>query len=124
MSHILTEEDKDISAKFIVLGLLVDTLEREKQSIAASTIRMQNPFLELVEVILKKVRMELIETKRIMGKKGIKVFNREVVNEDFWVYKYLVRGYNSEFRFLKYALKMMMENKMRDYLALEKNNNN
>lgn len=50
-----------------------------------------------------------------MSKRGIKVFDMTTINEDFVSYKYLVRGYQSEFRFFKSALKRHTDKKLSVY---------
>ncbi|UAL49783.1 hypothetical protein K7887_22720 (plasmid) [Sutcliffiella horikoshii] len=115
MSNILPSEDINIADQYIILNLLIDTLERELKSIEASTIRLQKPYLELTENILSQGRKELIATKQLMRKKGIRVFDKTIRNEDFWDYKYLIRGYEGNFNYLKYALKMKMEKRLLEY---------
>lgn len=51
-----------------------------------------------------------------MREKGIKVMDREILSEDFWGYRYIVRRFNSEFRCLKYALKNQVEKRLNSYL--------
>ncbi|MCM3619693.1 hypothetical protein M3936_19160 [Sutcliffiella horikoshii] len=118
MSNILPTEDINIADQYIILNLLIDTLERELKSIEASTIRLQKPYLELTENILRQGRKELIATKQLMRKKGIRVFDKTIRNEDFWDYKYLIRGYEGNFNYLKYALKMKMEKRLMEFFNL------
>ncbi|WP_243291767.1 hypothetical protein [Bacillus sp. FJAT-47783] len=55
-----------------------------------------------------------------MQTKGIKVFEREVINEDIWRYTYVVRGYEGEFRFWTAALRRHMQKRFTNYLDVHK----
>ncbi|NLP52160.1 hypothetical protein [Bacillus sp. RO1] len=120
MGNILPSEDIEIADQYVILNLLIDTLERELKSIEASTIRLQKPYLELTDNVLKTGRRDLIELKRVMRQKGIKVFDKVIHSEgDFWNYKYLIRGYEGNLNYLKYALKMKMQKRLMEYFQLK-----
>lgn len=108
-----------MATDYIILHLLKKTLEKDIESIRASTIRLQKPFIELYERIIVKVNQELKETRQLMLKKGIKVYEREVINEDIWKYLYVVRGYQGEFRFWTAALRLHMQKRLMNYLGLQ-----
>ena len=116
MSNILPSEDIEIADQYIILNLLIDTLERELKSIEASTIRLKKPYIELTENILKQGRKDNIALKKLMRQKGIRVFEKVIHNEgEFWNYKYLIRGYEGNLNYLIYALKMKTEKKLTNY---------
>ncbi len=116
----ITTEDKDIAADYIILHLLKKTLEKDIEAIEASTIRLQKPLIGLYRTIIHQLNLDIKETHRSMQTKGIKVFEREVINEDIWRYTYVVRGYEGEFRFWTAALRRHMQKRFTNYLDVHK----
>ncbi len=52
----------------------------------------------------------------MMKKKGVKILSQTVLNSEFVRYEFIVRGYTSEFRFFKPALKNHVESKLEQYI--------
>ncbi|WP_243292127.1 hypothetical protein [Bacillus sp. FJAT-47783] len=111
----LTTEDKDTAADYIILKLLKTTLEKDIDSVKQSSIRLQKPLIEQYERIINQINQDIRTTRKSMQKSGIKVYDREIINEDIWRYKFVVRGYQDEFRFWK-ALRLHMQKRLKQYM--------
>lgn len=114
----ITEEEKDIAFDFIILNLLLAAIEVDIKIMVHTKLKLKNIHLSHLDRIHHKASQDLATLKRVMNKKGIKVLNKEVANQDFWRYQYLVRGYESEFRCFRSALKMHTEKKFSHYVGL------
>lgn len=119
MKEFITEEDKDIAMDYIIYQLLISALDRDIQAIKNSTLKLKNTHVLFMENIRDKVVKDLAKLKKMMFHKGIKVLEPKRINEDFWSYKYMVRGYESEFRCFVAALKMKTEKMLAHYYSLD-----
>lgn len=117
MNEILTEEDKNIAFSFIILNLLVSALDRDIIAIKNSKLKLKSQHVFMLESVRDKVIKDAANLKKEMYRKQIKVLNLSPVNvnEDFVSYDYSIRGYTSQFRCFKAALKMHTEKKLHEY---------
>ena len=115
MSDFLPDEDKDIALDYIILNLLHKALDKDIDAIKKSKLKLKEQHSLMMESVQRLVEKDAKEVKRQMSKKGIKVFDMTPINEDFVRYEYIIRGYQSEFRFLKVALKMHTDKKLAHY---------
>jgi hypothetical protein len=116
LSNLLTEEDKEIAFEYIILNLIVQALERDLSAIENSKLKLKKFHEQFLNHVLNDIRNNFIEHKKLMRNKGVKVLEKQIISEEFWSYKYLVRGFNSEFRCLTYALKMHVEKRLEKYI--------
>ena len=79
MKASISKEFEDAIHDYIILGLLVETLEHKQRN------------GENVEQILDQVMKGHIKVKKFMRKNGIKVHDGEKVNEDFYEFWYTVK---------------------------------
>lgn len=75
----IPREFDDAIHDYIILGLLVETLEKKQRK------------GENVETVLDQVMKEHIKVKTYMRKNGIKVHEGEIVNEEFVEFGYTVK---------------------------------
>ncbi|PLR70593.1 hypothetical protein [Bacillus sp. UMB0728] len=116
MAEILPSEDKDLALESIVNDLLIRSLDKDIGSIKQSKLKLKGSYIKLLEDLHDIAIKEASQIKKMMMKKGIKILSQTVINSDFVSYQYIVRGYTSEFRFLKPALKKHVENRLELYL--------
>ncbi|QCJ45507.1 hypothetical protein FAY30_26580 (plasmid) [Bacillus sp. S3] len=115
MKELLPEEAKDIALNYIVLNLLVIAMNKDIEAIRNSSLKLKEHHALFMEKVRDMAIKDTSKTKKEMARKGIKVFDREHINEDFVRYKYVVRGYESEFRFFIHGLKMQTGKKLDFY---------
>lgn len=119
LSEILPTEDKDLAFSYIIMKLLVAALDKDISSIKNSKLKLKNQHVQLLDKVRNMVLKDIANVRREMSEKGVKVFDKMIpVNEDFVAWKYVIRGYDSEFRCFKSALKMHTEKKLEQYYDL------
>jgi len=63
---------------------MIDILENDLNVINQSNFKLHEPYTHLVELIMKKIRLELRDMKAEMKKLQIKVTDQKRVNEDLY----------------------------------------
>lgn len=116
MKEVLPLEDKELAFSYIIMNLLVASLDRDIEAIKSSKLKLKNQHVLFLENVRNQVVKDHVNLKKDLFRKGIKVFDMILVNEDFVSYKYIIRGYESEFRCFKAALKIQTEKKFNSYL--------
>ncbi|PGT89233.1 hypothetical protein [Bacillus sp. AFS040349] len=102
----IPKHEEDLIHEYIMRTYLLDILESDRQIIKAASFKLHEPYLHLVEEVLKKVRIDLRDMKAEMNKLKIKVTDQKRVNEDFVQYDYFAHGYRGYNRYWDAALKM------------------
>lgn len=115
MKEILSEDDKNTAFHFIILNLLIKALDKDISLIANSNLKMKKQHALMISSVRDKVIKDAANHKKEMYRNQIKVQDLVPVNEDFVSYKYTVRGYESEFRCFKAALKAHTEKLLHTY---------
>jgi hypothetical protein len=117
--EILPAEDKDIAVEFIILELLIKSLEFDIKVMKQSKMKLKDQHVHFLEYVLSQALKDAAANKKLMTKKGIRVFSREPINEDFVRYPFIIRGYESDFRFFISALKVHTANKLESYYKVK-----
>lgn len=117
MNEILSEEEKNLAFGFIIINLLVSALNQDISAINNSKLKLKSQHVLMLESVRDTVLKDAANLKKEMNRKKIKVLNLtpENVNEDFVSYDYSVRGYTSQFRCFRSALKVHTEKKLHEY---------
>ncbi len=121
MSDVLPSEDKDLALESIAVDLLIRSLDRDIGSIKTSKLKLKSSYIKLLEKIHADAVRDAAEIKKMMRKREIRILGQNVLNTEFVQYEYIVRGYTSEFRFFKPALKKHVENKLEQYTTKSSN---
>ena len=118
VKEIITKEDKDIASEFIFLNCLIENIEHDIQVFEKAPVKLNEPYKHLLEQTLKQIRADIKDIRYKMKTLEIKVLDLvpKEVNVDFLEYKYVVRGYEHKFRFLKAALFNHQVRRMNKYL--------
>jgi hypothetical protein len=114
----ITDEDKEIAFESIILNILITALEKDIAAIEHSKLKMKDVHVAVLKKVHEQVSKDIIQNKQTMRQKGIKVLDKKVINEDFWQYPYLVRGFENEFRCFTHALKMHTSKRLATYFGL------
>jgi hypothetical protein len=93
--QMIEEEDKDLVYNIIYCDLLIEVLERDLLAIDSSKLKFKEPYKKKIEDVLKNVLNDRKTKKALARKKGIKIFEMNVIDEDFLEWPYLVRGYEA-----------------------------
>ncbi|MCM3443623.1 MULTISPECIES: hypothetical protein [Metabacillus] len=101
----ITTYDKNIASVYIYLTLILDDLEFDSLTFKRIPVKINEPYISLLDATIKKVLRDIKMVKQIMKELNIKVvFPTEKENDIFWYFEYFVRGYKSEFYFWEAAL--------------------
>ncbi|MET3505650.1 hypothetical protein [Halalkalibacter oceani] len=110
--------DKEIAAivhEYIFLSLARKVLERDKDKIKQSEVKIKTPYIELIDEKIIQLSKDLRDVKVEMNKKGIKIHK---VNELRYSVHY--KGYQREVGYMGYAMRTYVEEIMKRYF-LQKN---
>lgn len=91
----IQEEDKNLVYDIIYCDLLIEVLERDLLAIDSSKLKFKTPYKNKIERILKRVLDDRKTKKASARKKGIKIFEMKVIDEEFLEWPYVVRGYEA-----------------------------
>lgn len=117
MKELLPIEDKDKAFEYIIMGLLISSLDRDIEAVRNSNLKLKGSHIQIMENARNRAIKDAADLKKELFKKGIKVLEMIPVNEDFVSYRYMIRGYESEFRCFRAALKVQTEKKMNYYYS-------
>lgn len=118
MKEVLPIEDKDKAFEYIIMELLISSLDRDIEAVRSSKLKLKGSHVQFMENARDRAVKDTADLKKELFKKGIKVLEMTPVNEDFVSYRYIIRGYESEFRCFRPALKVQTEKKMNYYYSL------
>lgn len=117
MKEPITTEQKNIAAEYIYLTLLLNDLEQDIETFKKVQVKLHEPYISLLDSIIRRVLKDIASVKKQMNDHNIKVvFPKEKGNEDFWYYEYFVNGYKSEFHYLDAALRNHVNRRINRYL--------
>ncbi|MCM3413501.1 hypothetical protein [Metabacillus litoralis] len=102
----IPKNEEDLIHEYILRTYLLDVLESDIETIQVANFKLHEPYLNFVEFVLKKLRIDLRDIKIEMKNLNIKVYNQKRVNEEFVQYDYSAHGYTGYNRYWDAALKM------------------
>ncbi|MGP4073450.1 hypothetical protein ACTWQB_12945 [Piscibacillus sp. B03] len=105
----LTEEEFNITSRFLFLSMAIIVLEKDLQHIENGQFKIKEPYLKLLrqmEQLAKNERRRLREKMR-KGKMDV-VFIQK--NDTFSTYLFIARGYEEERRYFNPAVRKKVEN--------------
>ncbi|PAD69956.1 hypothetical protein CHH83_06000 [Bacillus sp. 7586-K] len=101
----IIKEQEDLVHEYIVNEYLLHILEEDLVIINNANLKLKDPYIKLVESVLRTIRIKLRDMKAEMKKQEMKVFGP--VRDDIMLqYDYYVRGYHAFSRYWHAALKM------------------
>ncbi|MDA3129235.1 hypothetical protein ACFPTR_02680 [Aliibacillus thermotolerans] len=100
----ITEEDHMMIHYFILLPLVKTVLEKDRQLIANSSMKIKEPYFQLIESALQRLHRDMRAIKQFMQKHRIQVLFQEN-DGTFSRYSYTCRGYEGKSSYLNANLK-------------------
>jgi len=116
MMNMIPSEDKNLAWNCIITQYVVKTLEHDLKAIQNSQIRIKEPYIDKIESILKQINQELSMIRKEMRKRGVKILKEEKIDDMFWQFTYLVRGYEGVFRPWTAAIRFQIKQKLMNLL--------
>lgn len=114
-----TIEESRLVYDYIYNLLVEEVLIRDQAAIKASTIKFKEPYLRKNEEYLTTLFNERKRMLILMKKLGIKVFDREIIDEEFFQYKYMVRGYECVQKIWSAAARKVTLEKMNELFQID-----
>ena len=115
MNAQITEEQDKMIFDYIYCTYLINVLEKDLQLIPTIGFKLHEPYINLVEKTIRKLRVELKQLRIEMKKHEMKVENPFISNVDFWHYDYFVGRKQGHKRMLKYHLRNEAERRLDKY---------
>lgn len=117
----LSEQDKELVDRMIVLENLMLSLEKDHQMVAHVPFKIPETYQLLLEQLMDMVRKDMVALKVVFREERLKILD---VREDngFTQYQYMCKGYQSIFRYWSYAMDTKVLKAMEYYMHMLKNN--
>lgn len=115
-------EERNMIEQAIYLPMVLTVLNRDIQSVNASTIKLKEPYLHLIEETMKVVQKELSEIKRDMSKNKMKVYQSNQ-DEAFTMFTFLYKGYEEHHNYFNPRIRNKVQELLEYYLFKQREHN-
>lgn len=110
----IPENDRNIMEKVIYLPMVLIILNRDISVVKESSLKLKQPYLELIEVTMKEVQRELAEAKKYMSAHKFKVI--EIKRDDaFTMFLFLYKGYEEHHNYFNPRIRNKVQELMEFY---------
>ncbi|WP_342538317.1 hypothetical protein MKY15_19650 [Sporosarcina sp. FSL K6-1540] len=103
--------------KMIYLPIIISILERDREVIETSSLKLKGPYVNIVENTLKTVRAELKETNNYARRKNMKLIKKGK-DGSFTEYAFIHNGYEDIRRYMNIRLRNRTEELINVYFSL------
>ncbi|MGE7114398.1 aconitate hydratase [Lysinibacillus sp. NPDC047702] len=107
-------EDQRILHQYILLDMAIKSLQQDYQ--AFENLKMAKVFLPIVDDLLKNIRNDFYNKKRLLEQRGIRVVKWVKTSEYFSEVSIATKGEDEVLRYAKQALKTQVEELISNYL--------
>jgi hypothetical protein len=90
MNALITDEQNDMIFNYIYITYLINHLEGDLQVIPGAGFKIPEAYQSFVELMLRRLRLELKGLREEMKKQDMKVKDPYIYNEEFMQYDYFV----------------------------------
>lgn len=94
-----TEEEAEMVKRAVLLPVLLDLLERDRQALADIPLKVPQIYRGFIGLVQTAAMDELVQVRKSMRRHGIKVYEERRTNFGLEA-RYLCRGYRYEFDML------------------------
>lgn len=108
-------EDRDIMELSMYLPMVLTVLNQDRIIIENSSFKLKQPYLQLIEAIMKEIQKKLYHIKRHMAKQRLKV---EQVGHDhsFTKFLFLYKGYEEYHHYFNPRIRNKVQELLAHYL--------
>ncbi|MBB6443491.1 hypothetical protein [Bacillus benzoevorans] len=108
----IPENDRDLMEKAIYLPMVLTILNRDLTVIHKSPFKLKQPYLDLIEEMMKVIQKELKDVKQYMWKEKLKV--QQVSHDDaFTGFLFFYKGYEEQHNYFNPRIR----NKVQELLS-------
>lgn len=111
----IPQEEENMICEYIYKLCLVEILEKDLKVIAVAGFKIPDVYSHYVDYQLRRIRIDIRDTKIKFRKMNIKVMDPVKVNVDFIEYEYFAHGYQGKLRYWQYALAQHVNRRMKIY---------
>lgn len=113
-----SDEELRALKESIIFPFVLTIFDRDKKAIEQSNLKFQKPYLELVERAEKRAHICMVNNKKFLRNRGIKVYEEIQTDLDITI-KYMCRGYHDQAIYMLNYLKGETELRIKFYLNEE-----
>jgi hypothetical protein len=111
-----TDEELILIRNHIIYPMLLDAVQNNLSEIELSTMTLKPLYAKATEVIMKLIHKDMIDTKQVLKKANIKVFDRDLSKQPLFEYEYIVRGYSYRFSMRREKIRSEMSVMLPSYM--------
>ncbi|WP_078381510.1 hypothetical protein [Sutcliffiella halmapala] len=112
----LSKEQIQLFEQAIYLPLLLIVLEKDTSIISKSTIKLKEPYLMLIDEVMKSVQLQLKQVKLNMKQQKMKL-HKLSQDESFTMYSFLFNGYEEQHNYFNPRIRNKVNDMLMHYLA-------
>ena len=111
----IPQKERDKIEQAIYLPMVLTILERDLVLFQKGPFKLSKPYIEWIELIMRKVQKELSEANRFLRKENIKV--REIRRDEaFTMFSFIYKGYEEHHNYFNPRIRNKVEELMKHYL--------
>ncbi|KAA0944141.1 hypothetical protein FQ087_18630 [Sporosarcina sp. ANT_H38] len=104
--------------KMIYLPMIIQILERDRETIEISSLKLKGPYIKIVERALNAVKTDLKNTNIYARNKNMKVI-KKVKGDTFTEYVLIHNGYEDKRHYLNARLRNRTEELINEYFTMK-----
>ncbi|KMJ57894.1 hypothetical protein AB685_13720 [Bacillus sp. LL01] len=117
----LSKEQINLFEQAIYLPLLLIVLERDTTIIKDSSIKLKEPYLALIDQVMRKIQLQLKQIKSDMKQQHMKLHKLKQ-DESFTMYAFLFNGYEEHHNYFNPRIRNRVNELMMQYLLKAEDN--
>ncbi|MCM3616950.1 hypothetical protein M3936_05055 [Sutcliffiella horikoshii] len=111
----LSKEQINLFEQAIYLPLLLIVLERDTTIIKDSNIKLKEPYLTLIDHVMRKIQLQLKQLKSDMKKQQMKLHKLKQ-DESFTMYAFLFNGYEEHHNYFNPRIRNRVNELLMQYI--------
>jgi len=111
----LSKEQINLFEQAIYLPLLLIVLERDTSIIKDSGIKLKEPYLTLIDQVMRKIQLQLKQIKTDMKKQQMKLHKLKQ-DESFTMYAFLFNGYEEHHNYFNPRIRNKVNELLMHYI--------
>ncbi len=112
----LSKEQINLFEQAIYLPLLLIVLERDTTIIKDSSIKLKEPYLALIDQVMRKIQLQLKQIKLDMKKQQMKLHKLKQ-DESFTMYAFLFNGYEEHHNYFNPRIRNRVNELLMQYIV-------
>ncbi|MFC4102895.1 hypothetical protein [Paenibacillus xanthanilyticus] len=111
-----TQEEMMLIRDAVILPFLLDLVQNNRTQMELQSNSLRSLYVKSADVLLDRIHKDLVEVRKQMRQKKIKVFEQERIYGDAIHYRFVCRGYEDNFLLMRMVLKSEMSTRLPKYI--------